>query len=67
MFVDNMSRNTFFPRFEYYMFYVLYPFVTYSLTLLPLTCEHNDFDFLIMGRESKRNITEVVHTIQVVQ
>jgi hypothetical protein len=25
--------NVFFPRFEYYMFYVLYPFVTYLLTL----------------------------------
>jgi hypothetical protein len=29
-----MSRNKcFFPRFKYHMFYVLYPFVTYLLTL----------------------------------
>jgi hypothetical protein len=25
--------NVFFPRFQYHMFYVLYPFVTYLLTL----------------------------------
>jgi hypothetical protein len=30
MLVKDMSRNIFF-RFEYYMFYVLYPFVTYLL------------------------------------
>jgi hypothetical protein len=28
-----MSRNKCFPSFEYHMFYVLYPFVIYSLTL----------------------------------
>jgi hypothetical protein len=33
-----MSRNKcFFSRFEYHMFYVLYPFVTCLLTL-PYTC-----------------------------
>jgi hypothetical protein len=26
-----MSRNNFFPSFEYHMLYVLYPFVTYLL------------------------------------
>jgi hypothetical protein len=31
--VEDMSRNKYFPRFEYHMFYVLYPFVTYLLTL----------------------------------
>jgi hypothetical protein len=30
--VDVMTRNVFFPRFEYYMFYVIYPFVTHELT-----------------------------------
>jgi hypothetical protein len=29
-----MSRNKCFTRLEYYMFYVLYPFLTYLLTLL---------------------------------
>jgi hypothetical protein len=34
MLVDDMSRNEcFFTWFEYHMFYVLYPFVTYLLTL----------------------------------
>jgi hypothetical protein len=28
-----MSRNIFFSSFKYRMFYVLYPFVTYLLTL----------------------------------
>jgi hypothetical protein len=33
MLVEDMSINNFFPRFEYHMFYVLYPFVTYLLTV----------------------------------
>jgi hypothetical protein len=34
MLVEDMSRNKcFFFRFEYHMFYVLYQFVTYLLTL----------------------------------
>jgi hypothetical protein len=34
MLVEDMSRNKcFFFRFEYHMFYVLYPFVTYLLTV----------------------------------
>jgi hypothetical protein len=35
MLVEDTSINTsfFFPRLEYHMFYVLYPFVTYLLTL----------------------------------
>jgi hypothetical protein len=33
MLVEDMSRNVL-SRFEYHMFYVLYPFVTYILTLL---------------------------------
>jgi hypothetical protein len=33
IFMEEMSRNTFFPRFEYHIFYVLYLFVTYLLTL----------------------------------
>jgi hypothetical protein len=37
MLVDDMSRNKCFFRFEYHMFYVLYPFVTY---LLALPCIH---------------------------
>jgi hypothetical protein len=40
------------------MFHVLYPFLTYLLTL-PLTYEHNDFNSLITESESKRNITTV--------
>jgi hypothetical protein len=31
--VDDMSRNIFSPRFEYHMFYVLYPFVAHLLNL----------------------------------
>jgi hypothetical protein len=31
-----MSRNKGFSSFEYHMFYVLYPFVTYLLTLPPI-------------------------------
>jgi hypothetical protein len=30
--LEDMSRNNFFPRFEYHMFYILYLFVTYLLT-----------------------------------
>jgi hypothetical protein len=30
------QRINVFPRFEYHIFYVLYPFVNYLLTLLPL-------------------------------
>jgi hypothetical protein len=34
MLMEDMSRNKcFFSRFEYYIFYVVYPFVTYLLTL----------------------------------
>jgi uncharacterized membrane protein len=34
MLVEDMSRNKYFlSSFEYHMFYVLYPFVTYLLTL----------------------------------
>jgi hypothetical protein len=32
MMVEDMSRNKCFSRFEYHMFHVLYPFVTYLLT-----------------------------------
>jgi hypothetical protein len=31
--VEDMSRNNCFPVFEYHIFYVLHPFVTYLLTL----------------------------------
>jgi hypothetical protein len=33
MSAEDMPRNKMFSRFEYHMFYVLYPFVTYLLTL----------------------------------
>jgi hypothetical protein len=33
MLVEDVSRNKCFFRFEYHIFYVLYPFVTYLLTL----------------------------------
>jgi hypothetical protein len=36
MFVEDMSRNKGFSRFEYHMFYSLYPFVSY-LYLLTLS------------------------------
>jgi hypothetical protein len=31
--IEDMSRNKCFFRFEYHMFYVLYPFMSYWLTL----------------------------------
>jgi hypothetical protein len=38
--VEDMSRNKCFLRLEYHTFYVLYPFVTYLLSLPSSTCVH---------------------------
>jgi hypothetical protein len=54
MLMEDMSRNNCFRRLEYHMFYVLYPFMTYLLTLprtssfglLKRTCFRNSADFL---------------------
>jgi hypothetical protein len=37
-----MSRNIFFSKFEYHMFYVLYSFVTYLLTLRRISNQSGD-------------------------
>jgi hypothetical protein len=49
MLVKDMSRNIcfFFSMFEYLMFYVLYPFVTYLLTPLCLVTEPGFLRYVI--------------------
>jgi hypothetical protein len=39
MLVEDMSRNKSFSSFEYRVFYVLYPLVTYLLTLPRITID----------------------------